>query len=457
MKNVYVLICISFLFINKITAEIAKSWITIETTGKSWGTEIASDGEGNIYIGGGYEGDISMNARQVGQSEQENFYIAKYSSAGDLIWNKTIKNNGLTKLASLVVDQNGNVYVALNFLGDLTWDNLNYTTKGNYDGLLVKLDKTGTVKWSELVGGLEEDQISKIAIDDNGYLYVTGISNSKVLINKSGKDIISSNGVGQAFVAKYGQNGSCLWIKNFLANKRINVADIAVGNDESIFIAGNFSGDVMFNDKKVLSTVGKDNIFLVKLNPSGEIGWVNHDGSISDDKAVCLATDRAGNIIMAGRFQLSAKFGEEILTSVKNYDVFVAKYNGQGKNMWARQISGGVGDETVKDLKVDREGNIYVLGDYPGGITLESVSLSYPGDGNSGNCYIACYDPDGLVKWAESIGGQGDNDRAHAMCITPSNQIWIALNLDGLTDLGEVSSDFSQYNTTVIKFKREEK
>src|SRR5205814_4872891 len=67
--------------------------------------------------------------------------------------------------------------------------------------------------------------------------------------------------------------------------------------------------------------------------------WAHSAGGPGNDVGEAIATDKAGNVYVVGRFeQPTATFGGTTLTSAGKYDAFVAKYQADGTFLWAKAI-----------------------------------------------------------------------------------------------------------------------
>lgn len=92
---------------------------------------------------------------------------------------------------------------------------------------------------------------------------------------------------------------------------------------------------------------------------------------------------------------------------------FVGSAHAQSLATYASRITGLKGDDTVKAMKVDKEGNAYVVGNFrAGSITLDSSStLRNFGPapaflaGTTSDCFVAKFRPSGTVEWAFAVGG----------------------------------------------------
>jgi hypothetical protein len=102
---------------------------------------------------------------------------------------------------------------------------------------------------------------------------------------------------------------------------------------------------------------------LVQAQQIPSFLWAKSSGGVGDDLGYKIELDASGNIYTAGIFSGTASFEASMLTSRGGYDVYLAKYDFQGRLLWVRQL-GGVGYETVWGLSVDASGNAYITGDF---------------------------------------------------------------------------------------------
>lgn len=108
------------------------------------------DDQGNVYV--------------TGDSDGDGYATVKYDSDGVEQW---VQRNGLDYGYAIAVDLFGDVYVA----GDV------YTTSSSDYGL-VKYNSEGVQQWVQYYNGPgnNNDHARAVAIDDSGYVYVTGAS-----------------------------------------------------------------------------------------------------------------------------------------------------------------------------------------------------------------------------------------------------------------------------------------
>lgn len=192
-----------------------------------------------------------------------------------------------------------------------------------------------------------------------------------------------------------------------------NVEGAALGPSGGHFITGDFFGVVDFDpsgNTSNLSSGGIPGTFLARYGPSGNYDW---GISIVGNNPVFgkeVAVDPSGDIYVSGDFMDTADFdpsgGTNELVATGPFDVFLAKYDEQGDNLWAIKID-GVSADFGYGLTLDEMGNAYITGSIIGNADFD------PGPGSdvlnttngSPDIFLAKYDPDGNYEWAMTVGG----------------------------------------------------
>src|SRR5262249_27255742 len=82
---------------------------------------------------------------------------------------------------------------------------------GSFDFVLVKLASTGDVIWDRQLGGLGQDYVLNLALDDCGNLHSTGFFNQTMDLDPGpGTYNVSSTGGSDIFVATFSSQGDFL-------------------------------------------------------------------------------------------------------------------------------------------------------------------------------------------------------------------------------------------------------
>ncbi len=145
--------------------------------------------------------------------------------------------------------------------------------------------------------------------------------------------------------------------------------------------------------------------------PSWE--WGLQGGGTASDEGTRVAANAAGDLYIAANFQDSASFSAaRSWRAAKGFgrtDACILKLSRNGVWVWAYPV-GGSGADTVRDVKVDPAGNVYLLATVQG----DSVRIGSAGGtivrplgaGEKEKVLLAKYDPDGHLLWSRIAGGE---------------------------------------------------
>lgn len=190
------------------------------------------------------------------------------------------------------------------------------------------------------------DEATALALDDEGFIYVTGKSNNPV----TGNDYLT---------IKYNPDGSEAWVTR--TNFSNDIAyDIAVDNSGSVYVTGEGDGDFA----------------TVKYNSAtGDTIWTRTYRSIPNgiDHGTRIAVDGGGNIYVTGLLGVSA--------NPATNDIGTIKYNSNGDSLWARIFDGGNIRDDPADMVVDESGNVYITGFSDSTGPANGITLKYNSNG----------------------------------------------------------------------------
>jgi len=166
---------------------------------------LAVDGSRNVHVTGYSWGDTDFDCATI-----------KYAPNGDTLWVRRYDGpgNGNDEAYALTADGIGNVYVT-----GRSWSGT------SFDYATIKYSPSGDTLWVRRYNGLGNgyDQANALAVDNNGNVYVTGISDST-----------------DYATIKYAPNGDTLWVKRFngLGNGYDQATALAVDGGGNVYVSG---------------------------------------------------------------------------------------------------------------------------------------------------------------------------------------------------------------------------
>jgi Beta-propeller repeat len=325
----------------------------------------------------------------------------------------------------IAIDNTGNSYVTGEFGGTVTFGSTTLTSKGWRDAFVAKLSPSGKFLWAVSAGGSDHDSGFEIAVDNAGNSYVTGEFGGTATF---GATSFTSKGWRDAFAFKLSPAGKFLWAVSAGGNSGGH--GIAVDNAGNSYVTGGFVGTVSFGSIP-LTSKGKNDVFVVKLSPSGKPLWAISVGGSAWEEGVGIAADNAGNSYITGFFNGTVTIGSTTLTSKGWQDIFVFKLSSSGIVLWAT-AAGGSSWDSGSGIAVDNAGNSYVTGDFDGKATFGYATLTSKG---KNDLFVAKLSPSGKPLWAVSAGGSSA-DYGTGIAVDKEGNSYITGEFDGKATFG---------------------
>jgi hypothetical protein len=155
-----------------------------------------------------------------------------------------------------------------------------------------------------------------------------------------------------AFLAKYDSEGTLLWSRTISTpTEDVSMATVTDSLGNTV-VSGYTRGELTGT-----ANAGGLDAFLVKFSPSGRELWRQQFGSLGDDVVLALTTDEEGNIYLTGQTS-GTLLGHQ---STGGTDLFVVKYDTEGRFQWSQQWGAGRHDLGA-EISVDVQGQLNLLG-----------------------------------------------------------------------------------------------
>lgn len=325
---------------------------------------------------------------------------------------------------------------------------------------ILKAQST-SFQWAKNLPG--QNGTKAVAVDASGNVYSIGISYGGDF-DPSAASYTLPTIYGGTYVSKLDASGNFLWVKQFGGDNTscpTTPKSIALDASGNVYITGYFNGAPDFDPSSgtfSITTTIFDDVFIVKLDASGNFGWAKNFGGANIEHGESIKIDASGNIYTTGYFRNAVDFdpgvGTYTLTTIaSSFDVFVSKLDALGNFVWAKNFSGGA-DETVAALTLDATGNVYVTGGFQNKVDFDpSVAVYTINPTNSGqvDMFVVKLDAAGNFVWAKNMGGTKDVN-ATSITIDPTNNLYIGGYFAGIADFdpSAVTSNLTSNGSTDI-------
>lgn len=389
---------------------------TLGTAKTDEGRAIAVDAGGNFYIAGATSGSVVEGQNNLGGSD---VFVVKYNSSGTRQWIKQFGTDSNDSAYGIAVDTDGFVYITGSTSGDL-----GDTKVDGMDAFLAKYDSSGTQKWIKQFGTTGSDGATAIAVDGDGFVYLTGTQNGG--LNQ-----------GEMFVAKYNNGGSRLWKTNLTVKSE--GTGVAVDNAGNVYVTGYATAAVPGYPDSYQG--GEGDALVMQLNAaSGSPRWAHLLGTASMDLATDASVDGSGNVYLTGiTYGDLAYMGDPHGQG----DVFVAKYNSSGNQLWVKQF-GTTSSDVGNAIAASSGGDVYIAGYTAGRLG----SLTY----GENDLFVTKYDTNGNRQGGIEQYGSAASDSAEAVAVSGS-YVYVtgATSCNPDSEQPEQDMFWLKYNTSLVK------
>lgn len=298
----------------------------------------------------------NSNSAKSGQKNTDghgnyDFWIIKLNAGGGEEWQQTIGGSGDEKLNAVFQTKDGGFILGGSSTSERSFDKAskNY---GNMDYWVVKLDKTGKIKWEKTFGGKYFDELRSIEqTTDNGYI-VAGYSNSPKSESKSENNI----GIGDYWILKLDNDGKVEWERTIGGDKDDQLYTVHQTHDGGYILGGNSNSEASFGKRK---SNGKGTDFwVIKLNENGIDEWQETYDFGYADILTSIVESKDHTFLIGGYTQSDISKSKDD----KGINDYIAlKISEKGEILWDTSV-GSSGDDALQKLIETRDGGYILAG-----------------------------------------------------------------------------------------------
>jgi YVTN family beta-propeller protein len=291
--------------------------------------------------------------------------------------------------------------------------------------------------YSTYLGGVDSDTAAGIAVDANGYAYVTGETSSTDFPATAGAFRVALAGLTDGFVAKLDPSGSALAYSTYLGGTGDDDGDaVVVDANGSAYVTGSSKSTDFPTTAGALQPIWPGGLnsaaFVTKLNPTGTaLVYSTYLDGTGDDQGRGIAIDASGNAYIAGETD-STNFPTtagafQTARAGNTFDAFVTKLDPTGSALVYSTYLGGARADRAFGIALDAldNPNAYVAGrtsssDFPttaGAFQTTSAGLT--------DVFVTKLDPTGAaLVYSTYLGGSRD-DRGRGIAVGASGYAYI--------------------------------
>lgn len=313
---------------------------TMGGSDKDGGRAIQQTADGGYILGGETESD---DGDVLGHHGNEDIWIVKLDATGNIEWQRALGGTGNDYFGSVQQTSDGGYFVCG------TTGSVNGDVSGNHgvtDMWTVKLDSVGAVQWQKALGGSQLDSgFDAIQTSDGGFA-IAGQASS------IDGDLFYSNGDKDVWIVKLTAEGAIEWNKIFggaLAEYSSVIRQTSDGGYVVTAYTHSSNGDIT-------NAHGSVDAWVLKLSAAGVLEWQRTLGGTNVDVGGDIIQTDNGEYIVTGS---TASNDGDVTVLYGNTDVWVVKLEGSGNLVWQKTFGGSEYDLITSIEQTDDDGFIF--------------------------------------------------------------------------------------------------
>ncbi len=249
--------------------------------------------------------------------------------------------------------------------------------------------QTPTIVWQNNLGGSNDDFGKSIFKTDDGGIIIAGKTES------NDGNVTGNHGGSDCWIIKLDMNYNIEWQKCYGGSDDESAISIVQTSDNGYVFTGvslSSDGDLTFNN-------GGADIWIVKLNPSGDIVWQKSIGGPLTDIGWHVIETNTGDIVVAGQLGNPINFNDD--------KALIIKLNSTGVIQWEKYFGGSLWEDAKHIIQTDDGGFAFVGEAY-------STDGDLTGNYGSSDCWVVKLNTEGNIMWQKNLGGSSFD---YAECI----------------------------------------
>jgi hypothetical protein len=350
-------------------------------SGAQGASAVAVGTDGAVVVGGFTGGVVDFGGGPLGGAGGNAAFLVKLTSAGAHVWSKVLGDGtGQSVVSAVAVAGSGDVVVGGSFAGTLNLGGGALTSAGGNDMFLATLNSAGAHLWSKRFGGASADDVTAVALDGTGNIYLGG--SISWTVNMGGGSLVAA-GSTDGVLASYTAAGEHRWSRVFGDAAAQTVSALAVST-QALYVAVTFAGAADLGGGALVSAGGND-MLVARLGLDGSHEWSRSLGDSSGQEARALAVGANDTVVLAGDTRGTVDGCGAPLAAAGETDILVGRFASDGACL-SGHLYGDAGAQVVAGVVVTATDNPVVVGGFSGSVDFGAGALQSAG---SQDLYVA--------------------------------------------------------------------
>lgn len=219
---------------------------------------------------------------------------------------------------------------------------------------------------------------------------------------------------------------------------------VKVDADGYTYMTGYYNEQATFGSISIpFSDPHSKEVFIAKIDPSGNYVWVRHGENYYDDRGLGMCLDENGNVYVTGTCWGGITFDGNYQSLPSSYtdNIFIVKYDANGNFQWLKVCGTDVGDDHGHDIASDWNGNLYVTGfissycfgeNGPSTAVFDGLNTASPNDSLA---FLVKMTTAGNFTWVRTFDGE-DIQKDNRVAVDPLGNPYVCGGFHGTVNFG---------------------
>lgn len=279
--------------------------------------------------------------------------------------------------------------------------------------------------------------------NDKGYKIIQTLDNNFVIVgsaSSSDGDVSENEGSNDIWIAKLDNTGNILWEKShgFIGNDQ--GFSVTQTSDDGYFIGGvlDVTASNGEGNDRSANRHAGGDYWGIKLNANGDKVWRRYFGGTFTDTTYDVIETDDNGFLLIGS---SDSNDVDISNNKGEYDFWIVKINNQGDLAWEKSFGGSQIDEGRSVVKA-ADGNYLIIGD------SRSNDQDVSNSKGAADFWLIKIDDSGTIIWEKSYGGTNFDAARH---ITSTLDNGFILSGSSRSQDGDVTENKGQNDFWMLK------
>jgi hypothetical protein len=340
------------------------SAITIDSTGIYAGGYFSTD---SIVVDG-----ITLINPYPGSANRR-LLLVRFDHNGNVLWMKTHQGNASGYVNDIKISGQGLYFCGVINTYTMQLDGITLTSNGASDILLAHLDNDGNIYWAVNAGGSMFEDANELVVLDSQIVVACSYYSYDMVF--AGLPVLVA-GDFDAGLFSFDLNGVPLWSRQF-GSADYDYIDQLVVHDSTLYVSGNFNSPSLNIDGVVLSNFSSGyDVWLAKLSPDGSVLWAKSFGGYLSEGVSEMQVDSTG-VYLGGSYSSVLLMGGVSYPSYGATDLYVTKFDLSGNFVWFKKAGNTYSENTNSITRY--KGSTYLTGSFNSStVNFYPVNLTNP-------------------------------------------------------------------------------